>query len=220
MRVKYNEDILWQVSLRSPSRNGSGCKWVPKNAKGQVGIDCRGSEKSMDMKRSRMSPWRLVKNILEQVFGVGLGAALSLCKLCHAVPHARELQPLQGARCPPGRAGPGTLPAPCGQCHSGKFCSTAKISPSGCLREKGQHHCLHFTEGETERGHRSSIKIQSRSTRLSDSQTLFMGTHHPPHTARVFSAENQDLTLQSLRDIFLRSSMFVISMNWERLRVF
>lgn len=115
---------------------------------------------------------------------------------------------------------PGTLPAPCGQCHSGKFCSTAKISPSDCLREKGQHHCLHFTEGETERGHRSSIKIQSRSTRLSDSQTLFMGTHHPPHTARVFSAENQDLTLQRLRDIFLRSSMFVISMNWERLRVF
>lgn len=193
---------------------------MPKDARGQVGIDCRGAEKSMDERMSRMSPWRLVKKILEQVFGVGLGPALSPGKLCPSVPHARELQPLQGARCPPGRVGAGTLPAPCRQCHSGKFCSTAKISPSGCLTEKGQHHCLRFAEGETERGHRSSIKIQSRFTRLSDSQTLFMGTHHPPHTARVFSTENQDLTLKLLRDILLRRSTFVISMNWERLGVF
>lgn len=53
MRVKYNEDILWRVSLQSSSRNGSGCKWVPKGAKVQVGMDCRGAEKSTDQKRSK-----------------------------------------------------------------------------------------------------------------------------------------------------------------------
>lgn len=134
MRVKYNEDVLWQVSLRSPSRNGSGCKWVPKDAKGQVGIDCRGAEKSMDMKRSRMSPWRLVKNILEQVFGVGLGAALSLCKLCHAVPRARELQPLQGARCPPGQ---GHCQHPADSATLGNSAALPKYHPQTALEKKG-----------------------------------------------------------------------------------
>ena len=78
------------------------------------------------------------------------GTSPSPGKLCHAFPRARELQPLQGEWHPPRRAGAGTLPAPCVQCHSGKLCSPAKTSLSGYLREKGKHRCLHFTEGETE----------------------------------------------------------------------
>lgn len=91
--------------------------------------------------------------------------------------------------------------------------------PQAALEKKGSI-TASALQKEKQRGHRSSIKIQSRSTRLSDSQTLFMGTRHPPHTAHVSSTENQDLTLQRLGDIFLRSSLFVISTNWERLWIF
>lgn len=219
MRVKYNEDILWQVSLQSPSRNGSGCKWVPNGAKVQVGMDCRGAEKSTDKKRSRMSPWRLVKKILEQVFGVGLGPALFLGELCPAVPHARELQPLQGAWCPLAVQEQGHCQSPADSAALGNSAALPEYHPQATLEKKGSI-TVSVVQKEKQRGHRNSIKIQSRSTRLSDSPTLFMGTPHPPHTAHVFSTENQDLTLQHLRDILLRSSLFVISTNWERLRAF
>lgn len=153
----------------------------------QVGIGCRGAEKNTDKKRSRMSPWRLAKKILEQVFGVGLGPALSLGKLCPAVPHARELQPPQGAWYPLGHAGAGTLPAPCRQCHSGKFRSTAKTPPSGCLREKGQYHCLFYRR-------RNREDIGAASKFRADPQGFltcrhFSWEHTIPHMLLMFSPQ-------------------------------
>lgn len=82
----------------------------------------------------------------------------------------------------------------------GNSAALPKHHPQAALEEKSSI-TASVVQKEKQRGHRSSIKIQSRSTRLSDSQTLFMGTHHPPHTARVFSTENQDLTLQRLRHV-------------------
>lgn len=124
-------------ALPEMAQAASGCLRVPKCRWAWI---AEGLRRAQIRKGVRMSPWRLAKKILEQVFGVGLRPVLSLGKLCPA-------------RCmvSSGRAGAGTLPAPCGQCRSGKFCSTAQISPSGYLREKGQHHCLCCIEGETER---------------------------------------------------------------------
>lgn len=212
MRVKYNEDILWQVSLQSPPRNGSGCKWVPQGAKVQVGIDCRGTEKRTDKKRSKTSLWRLAKKLLEQdldlawdqpfpwvscVLQFPMPENCNLCKV-HGVPLAVQEQ--------------GHCQHPADSAALENSAALPKYHSQTALEEKGSITASVFQK-EKQRGHRISIKIQSRSTRLSDSHTLFMGTHHPPHAARVFSTENQDLTLKPLRDIFLRSSMFVISMN-------
>lgn len=153
---------------------------------------------------------------MEQVFGLGLGPALSPgklfpvpenCNLCevHGVPLAGQEQ--------------GHSQHPADSAALGNSAALPKYHPQAALEKKGSI-TASVVQKEKQRGHRSSIKIQSRSTRLSDSQTLFMGTHHPPHTARVLSTESQDLTLQRLRDIFLGSSMFVTSVNWERLRAF
>lgn len=169
-----------------------------------MGVDCRGAEKGMGKKRSRMSPWRLTKKISEQAFGVGLGPALPQancvtrlpvpenCNLCKANPVLLAAQ--ERGRCQP----------PCLQCYSGKPCSPAKTSPSGRLREKGKHRCLHFTEGETE-----TEDIGAASKFRADppgflTRRHFAWEHTIPHTLLgFFSAENEDLALQRLRDIFL-----------------
>lgn len=104
----------------------------------------------MNKKRSRMSPWRLMKKILEQAFGVGLGPALPQanrvtwfpmpenCNLCKA---NRVLLTVQER---------GHCQHPTYSATLGNSAALPKHHPQGCRREKEKHRCLHFTEGETE----------------------------------------------------------------------
>lgn len=144
------------------------------------------------------------------------GTSLSPGKLCHAVPRARELQPLQGEWHPPRRAGAGTLPAPRVPCRSGKLCSAAQTSPSGCPGENGNRRCLHFTEGETE-----TEDIGAASKFRADPPGFLTRRHFSweltiPHALLVFSPQRTRILHFSAWEtsFFLRSSMFVISMNW------
>lgn len=152
-----------------------------------------------------MSPWRLMKRM------GWFGTSLPSGKLCHAVPHAREPQPLQGKRHPSCGAGAGTLPASCPQCLSAAL---PEHHPQGALEKKANIFASILQE--TVRGHGSSINIQGRSSRLSEPPILSMGAHTaPPHTLLLSSLQRRILHFSAWETpFFLRSSMFVISMNW------
>lgn len=161
----------------------------------------------MDKKRNRMSPWRLTKkgrhsgSVWDQPFPRQTVSCGSPCQ--RTATSARRM-----ASSSPRRSGD-TASTP----HTVPLRETLQHCPNVTLRVPWRKRETSlppfYGRRNRDRGHRSGIKIQSRSTRLSDSQTLFMGTHHPPRTARVFSAENEDLALQRLRDILLSQKQHV-----------
>lgn len=137
----------------------------------------------MDKRRSKMSPGRLMNKILEQALGVGLGQALlqANCVTQFPVPESYKLCKANGILL--------TMQEQVYSATLGKLCSTAETSSPGRLREKGKHHCLHFTEGETQtEGTGAASKFRADPPNF---LTLrhFSWEHTIPHMLLMFSLQ-------------------------------